>query len=74
MKLNWRDELLLFIDQLFGQFCCKMLCPMLNWKRRDKILKMYSLSKERYQKEMSVYKIVKSIHLMRIMLKNSFMT
>ena len=53
---------------------CKKLCPCANWKRRDKLLKMFTLSKERYQKEMSVYKIVKSIYLMRTMFKNSFLT
>ena len=31
-------------------------------------------SRQRYQKEMSIIKLVKSISLMRTMLKNSFMT
>lgn len=74
MKLNKRDEFLLFMDQLLGQLCCKKVCPWVNWKRRDKILKMFTISKERYQKELSVYKIVKSLYLMRTMLKNSFLT
>ena len=44
------------------------------WKRRDKFLKMYMEGTQRYQKEMSVAKLVKSISLMRTMLKNSFLT
>ena len=35
---------------------------------------MYIESKQRYQKEMSITKLIKSVSLMRTMLKNSFLT
>lgn len=52
MKMSLRDELILFFDQFTERFLslslCKRIFPGMNWRRRDKFMKMYFESKERY--------------------------
>ena len=65
------DNFLLFIHNIFGFILCKRVCI---WSKRDKLMKLYKRSKIHLEQDFNVLKIVKTLKLLKVAMKNSILT
>ena len=69
LHLKIMDKVKLYLSQYFGFLCCKPC-----WMRRDKFTKMYEEGASKMEKELNIFKLLKSIRRMKILVKNQMMT
>ena len=71
IKLTLKDNVLLYIANMFGDCGC---CFDRMWKKKKKLQKMYEDGSERLDAHLDVLKIVKSLKKLKILMENSMMT
>lgn len=70
IRLKLRDSIRLFFQNTLGCFSPFSLC----WKNKDKMMKLYSRSRERIDSELNIVKILSSLRDIKILMKHSLMS
>lgn len=68
-RLTRKDKICLLISTIMGS-CFPKMC----WSKHKKLVKFYNEGETRIENELNIVKIIKTLRMVRIFLKNSFLT
>lgn len=71
IRIGCKDTVLLFFYNTLNNVMCRSICP---WNKRIKLQKLYQRSKDKLGKEVGLINFLKTIKLLKIVLRNSIFT
>ena len=71
IQFSMIDSALLFLHEKLSCIICPKVC---NWKKRDKLMKLYNKGKDMFEEELSLINLLKNLQLLQTVQKNHIFT
>lgn len=72
IHLSTKDSLLFFLHYHLGFRLCPRVCK--KWSKGDKFQKLYDISKEKLQNNLNIFKFIRTLRLLKVVMRNTVFT